>query len=86
MYWVIYHPLSDTNAGGGGIVSESIREFTATALPPQTSYLFQLQVFKRYTAVYSSFTNLTVNTSEPLGKQLAAIIEYEVVFFCIPLI
>jgi hypothetical protein len=68
MYWVIYHPLSDTNAGGGGIVSESIREFTATALPPQTSYLFQLQALNLFTAVQGSFTNLTVNTSEPLGK------------------
>ncbi len=68
MYRVIYHPLSDTNAGGGGIVSESIREFTATALPPQTSYLFQLQAWNRLTAVQGPFTNLTINTSEPLGK------------------
>ena len=69
MYRVTYHPISDPSAGGGGLVSTSSREFTASGLPPRTSYIFQVQAFNVFTAVRGSFANLAVSTSEPQGKQ-----------------
>jgi hypothetical protein len=68
MYRVTYHPLSDLSAGGGGLVSESSREYTATGLSPRTSYIFQVQAFNLFTAVQGSFANLTISTSEPQGE------------------
>ena len=69
-YQVFYYLISfsDTSATISAIVSASIREFTATALPPQTNCIFQVQAFDVRTFTQGSFANLTVNTSEPEGK------------------
>ena len=63
--------MSDLNAGGGGLVSTNNREFTASGLPPRTSYIFQVQAFNVFTVVQGSLANLTVNTSEPQGEFLS---------------
>ena len=70
-YRVFYYLISfsDTSATIFVIVSASIREFTATALPPRTNCTFQVQAFDVRTAAQGPFANMIVNTSEPEGKQ-----------------
>ena len=70
MYRVTYYPLSDPNAGGGGLVELNSRVFTATGLTPRTSYFFQVQAFNLFTIVQGSVADLTVTTSNPSSKLL----------------
>ena len=70
MYRVSYHPLSDPSGGDVASLSQNSREYTATGLPPRTSYIFQIEAFNLRTFVRGSPANLTVNTSEPQGELL----------------
>ena len=71
MYRVTYRPISDPSAGGGGLVGQNSREFTASGLPPRTSYIFQVRAFDVLNFVQGSLANLTVSTSEPQGELLS---------------